>query len=398
MSEQSLRELVRAEPVPGTDEARERGLVLVNQAYAERRAPRRTALPRLAIALVAATLLAALLLSPAGAAVRDWIDDVFTAGVRHAEPALTELPGGGRLLVESPRGPWVVQPDGARRLLGHYDEATWSPHGLFVAAAGGRTLSAIEPDGTPRWSITAPGQVSEPRWSPSGFRIAYRAGRSLRVERADGTGGALVAAASAAVAPAWYPPGPHLLAYVDAGAKLRIANADSGATLSSVPARPHVSALSWRTNGGQLLQVSPRALWLRSVRTNKLEQSLALGPQRRLALPRGATVRAAAFAPRAKAIAALLHRRIGREGRDEVIVLGLDGGPPRRLFAISGRLSGLTWSPDGSRLLVGWPAADQWLFLSVGRGRIKAVDGIGATFAPGNRGSRRLPRVEGWCC
>ncbi len=206
MNEAKLRALLREEPIPGAAEAERRGLELIDRAYAERRPAQQPVLPRLATALAAAALLAALLLTPAGAAVRDWVGDVFTAGVKNAEPALTDIPGGGDLLVQSPRGPWVVHADGSRRLLGDYDEATWSPHGLYVAAASGRTLSAIEPDGTPHWSITAPGRIGEPRWSPSGFRIAYRAGRSLRVERADGSGGDLVAAASAAVAPAWYPP------------------------------------------------------------------------------------------------------------------------------------------------------------------------------------------------
>src|SRR4051812_27245126 len=215
MNEDRLRTLLREEPIPSTAEAERRGLTLVERAYAERRAPSRPVLPRLALALAITALLAALLLSPAGAAVRSWIGDVFTAGVRNARPALTEVPGGGRLLVRSSRGPWVVQPDGSRRLLGRYEEASWSPHGLFVAAASGRTLSAIEPGGTPHWSITATGPVSDPRWSPSGFRIAYRVGHSLRVIKADGTGDHLLGPA-APVAPAWFPLGTHLLAYVDA--------------------------------------------------------------------------------------------------------------------------------------------------------------------------------------
>ena len=92
-------------------------------------------LPRLALGLALATLLAALLLSPAGAAVRDWVDDAFTASTPRPEPTLAG-PGGGSLLVQRGR-PWVVQPDGSRTLLGDYEGATWSPHGLFVAAVKG---------------------------------------------------------------------------------------------------------------------------------------------------------------------------------------------------------------------------------------------------------------------
>ena len=285
MNEGRLRDLLREEPLPGAAEAERRGLVLVSQAYAERPAPSRPVLPRLAVALAIVTLLAALLLTPAGAAVRSWVGDVFTAGVRHAEPALTEIPGGGRLLVSSPRGPWVVQADGSRRLLGDYAEASWSPHGLFVVTASGRTLSALEPGGTPHWSISAPDRVADPRWSPSGFRIAYRAGRSLRVVRANGTGDVAIGRASAAVPPTWFPPGLHLIAYVDAKQRLLVAEADSGRTIDSAAARSGVRGLSWSRDGRELLEVTRRGVWVREVRIDKLAAGLQLGPPRRLPLP-----------------------------------------------------------------------------------------------------------------
>ena len=199
---------------------------------------RRSPAPRLALALASALALAALVLSPAGASVRDWVGDVFTAKAPPAGPALTEVPGGGRLLVQSEAGAWVVQPDGSRRLLGRYDEATWSPRGLFVGAAAGHTLSAVEPDGTVHWSLSAPGTVSDPRWSPSGFRIAYRSGESLRVVDADGSGDSLLDPRVAPVAPAWSPLGLHQLAFVDAGGRLRLLDADSRETLGSAGALP----------------------------------------------------------------------------------------------------------------------------------------------------------------
>lgn len=400
MSEQRLRELMRAEPVPGASEAKQRGLVLIEQAFAERRAaPQRAVLPRLAIALAAAGVIAALLLSPAGAAVRGWIDDVFTAGVRHAEPALTELPGGGRLLVQSPRGPWVVQPDGSRRLLGGYDEASWSPHGLFVAAADGHSLSAVEPDGAPHWSISAAGRVSEPRWSPSGFRIAYRAGRSLRVERADGSTGTLVAPASAAPAPAWYPLGAHLLAYVDARRRLVLAEADSGRALDATAASPGVFGLDWSGDGSKLLEIARRGVWLRDFTLSKLSGGFLADTATRIELPRGAAIRAAAFAPRGRTTAVLLERRSASGPRSEVLLVDPAGGPPRRLFAVSGRLTELAWSPDGRRLLLAWPAADQWLFVPTERGaRLRAIGNVAGVFSPGHSGAEPFPRIEGWCC
>lgn len=399
MSEDRLRALLREEPIPGAAEAERRGLGLVERAYAEWRPVGRPVLPRLVVALAAATLLAALLLSPAGAAVRHWIGDVFTAGVRNAQPSLTEVPGGGHLLVQSSRGPWVVQPDGSRRLLGHYDEASWSPHGLFVAAASGHALSAIEPGGTPHWSISAPGPVSDPRWSPSGFRIAYRAGRSLRVIRADGTGDRLLGPA-APFAPAWFPLGTHLLAYVDLKSRLRLVEADTGRALAAAPASPGVTDLGWSADGHALLEVTPSGLWLHHLRLDKLATGVRLGRARRIPLPVYAGVRMAAFAPRGHTIAALLERR-GRAGspRSEALLIDAGGGPQRRLFAVSGHLSQLAWSPDGSHLLLAWPAADQWLFLPTGgRGHLQAIGNIASVFSPGLRGPSPFPRIEGWCC
>jgi dipeptidyl aminopeptidase/acylaminoacyl peptidase len=411
MNEDRLKALLREEPLPGAAEAERRGLAMVNQAYAERRAAAaRPVLPRLAVALAAITLLAALLLTPAGAAVRDWIGDVFTAGVRNAEPSLTEIPGGGKLLVQSARGPWVVQADGSRRLLGDYAEASWSPHGLFVATASGRTLSAIEPDGTPHWSVPARARVSDPRWSPSGFRIAYRAGRTLRVVRADGTRDRVVRAdgtrdaaigpASAAVAPAWFPPGLHLLAYVDAKQRLVVAEADSGRTVDSAKAAPGVTGLSWSRNGGEILEIARRGAWARDVRVNKLGDGLRLGPARRLPLPAGTAVRAAAYSPRGDELAILLERpsKTGAP-RSEALLLNPAGGPARRLFGVSGRLTELAWSPDGRRLLLAWPAAGQWLFVPTARGtRLRAIGNVAGVFSPGTAGKALFPRIEGWCC
>jgi len=400
MNDARLRTLLREEPIPGAAEAERRGWDLVERAYADRRPERQTVRPRrLAIALAVTALLAALVLSPAGAAVREWVDDVFTAGVRRAEPALTEVPGGGRLLVQSQRGPWVVQADGSRRLLGSYREATWSPHGLFLAVASGRTLSAVEPDGTPRWSISAGGRIGEPRWSPSGFRIAYRAGRSLRVERADGTAGTRVAAASAAAPPAWYPPGPHVLAYVDAKRRLVVAEADTGSTIDVARASSGVTGLNWSRDGTEILEIAKRGIWLRDVRIGKLAGFFQLGTAAHLELPAGAVVRDAAFAPRGRTVAILLKRRSAGGPRSEALLIDPSGGPARRIFAVSGRLTELAWSPDGRRLLLAWPAADQWLFVPTEAGaRLRAIGDVAGAFSPGGSSRGSFPQIGGWCC
>jgi hypothetical protein len=67
---------------------------------------------------------------------------------------------------------------------------------------------------------------------------------------------------------------------------------------------------------------------------------------------------------------------------------------PRRVFAGSGALASVDWSPNGRWLLVAWEDADQWVFVRVvGARRIAAVSNITAQFR-----SSRFPRVDGWCC
>jgi hypothetical protein len=84
--------------------------------------------------------------------------------------------------------------------------------------------------------------------------------------------------------------------------------------------------------------------------------------------------------------------RSAPSGRHEVTLAG-----KRVLFTAPGRLGGLAWSPDGTRLLVPWPEADQWLFLRPGRGRLVAVANIGRQFAPG-AALPAFPRSVQWCC
>jgi dipeptidyl aminopeptidase/acylaminoacyl peptidase len=352
---------------------------------------------RLALGLCIATLLAALLLSPAGAAVRDWVGDVVESEAPKPEPELSRIPGGGRLLVQSAVGPWVVQPDGSRRLLGDYEEATWSPRGLFVAVTKGRTLSAVEPDGTPHWSLTAGARVRTPRWAPSGERIAYRSGDELRIVAGDGTGDRLLARSTAPVSPAWSPSGDANLAYVSGEDKLRIVNSESGERLAAAPALPGISRLEWGANGSAILEASPRALRLREVRARKVALP-DLAPARTLSLPgSGISLTGAALAPERQTVAAVVTRWRGHGATSEVLVFAPSAEQPRRLLSFPYSLGEVAWSPDGRRLLVAWPGADQWLFLPVGRGKPRAVANISRAFSPGERPAS-FPRVEGWCC
>ncbi|MGH2986590.1 MAG: hypothetical protein ACRDLO_07885 [Solirubrobacterales bacterium] len=354
----ALREL----EVPGEAEAEERSLEVVRAAYAERTplapAPRAR---RLVLAAAAGVAVLAIGLSPAGAKVGDLVSEMGEAmgiGEQDARPALRSLPAAGELLVESAQGPWIVREDGSKRLLGDYGDATWSPRGLFVAAADGRELIAVEPGGEVRWTITAPGPVSDPRWGGIGFdtRIAYRSGSDLRVVAGDGTGDRLVARDVAPVAPAWLGAPPeskldparraHLLAYLDRSGRVEVVDADDGAAIGDRAAH--------RT------------------RLEALRGDLALSPT----APLGAE----------------LERR---RGRSTLSVAGQ--GKRRVLFSARGLLTGPTWSPDGRWLLVGWPEADQWLFIRADRPqRVIAFDRISEQFDPGDNGAAGFPEVAGW--
>lgn len=410
MRNDPLDRALREVSIPVPAEAEARGLAVVEAAYVEaatgqsESAVRRPSLPRLALALGIATLVAAMLLSPAGAAVRDWVGDVVATSAPRPEPALTDIPGGGRLLVQSAGGPWVVQPDGSRRLLGDYGEATWSPRGLYVAAAEGRSLSAVEPDGSPHWSITATARVSDPRWSPSGYRIAYRSGDALRIVAGDGSGDHLINSSTAPVAPAWSPFGTPEVAYVNAKGQLRIAAGEKRAGRAGAPpdmagtaAGTGVRQIEWAAGGQGILEVSPGGLGLQRVRLSKLEGRSELGARTVLPVPAGTTVVDAALAPQRRIVAAVLTNWRQHGTRSSVVVFGPNGQKPRHLLSVPGSLGEVVWSPDGKRLLVAWPGADQWLFLPVGRGQSRAIAHISDVFAPGGRAAS-FPRVEDWCC
>ncbi len=370
--------------------AQERAWRVVRAAFEERERvpwPRRHWRPLLGAVVVAAATAAAF--TPPGRAVLNSIRDAVgrekVVGVRPAHRELVRLPAAGRLLVNSSLGPWIVEPGGARRLLGPYRMASWSPHGLFVAAVRDYELVALDPKGNVRWTIGRKQRLAFPRWSFDGFRIAYLSDRSLRVVVGDGSRDWGLGSADSRVAPAWRP-GTHEVAFRDLGGGVRIVDADARRLLWRASAAP--THLEWSSDGRLLLAVSHSSLAV-----------YAADGRRVLARRLAGVLEAAALGPRDHRFA--VAEALGGGLRSDVLVLDADGphAAPARIFSGAGRFTGLAWSPDGLWLLVAWRSADEWLFVrSTGVNKIVAVADIARQFNPRARGPAAFPRLAGWCC
>jgi hypothetical protein len=390
--EQRLRRELREREAPGERAAGQRSWAVVEAALSERPPSPRRARPVLRLALVAALLAAGLAaaLTPAGAEVGHWIEERIGLGPEESQPTLRGFPGGGRLLAVSDSGAWIVHPGGAMRRLGDYTNVGWSPHGLFVVGTRGHGITAVEPDGEPRWSLVRPGRVGKPAWSPGdGFRIAYlergAAGTALRVVDGSGRLDHLVAPRVARMTPAWRPGRGYVVTFAAAGSgTILTADADSGRRLWSVRSDAAPLELAWTRDGRRLVALQPHAL-----RVYRRDGSLLA----RRPLPAGARARTMVVHPGGSRAAVAVSRR------DVSSVLSLrlvrDAGPARELFTGPGAFSDLAWSPNGRRLLVGWPQANQWLL--VGGKRPRAFARVSRQLDPGATGAG-FPRLSGWCC
>jgi WD40 repeat protein len=381
--DREIRRALHAAAAEPDAAARERTWRVVQAAYRERAPERR---PRRLVRAVAIAVPLALAGAAGGAAamtphsgVGRLVRDVLGIGAPNTRPALVRVPGGGRLLVQDGESTWVVAADGTRRRLGSYAGASWSPHGLFVVAWRNGMLSATEPNGSVRWSLSRPAPITAARWSPvDGYRIAYLAGSSLRVVNGDGTDDRALARDVLATPPAWRP-GTHELAYAAADGSVRIADADAGRVLRAIHPSQTARELEWT---GTTLLVRGR---------NSL---VALGPgNRRIdALgPGAAEVVDAALSPDGTKVA-FVQEAGGRSTLWLYPRLRPDATAARRIFSGAGRFDTVTWSPDGRWLLVGWRSADQWLFIrSTAVRKVVAVSNIAATFGPD-------ASIAGWCC
>jgi hypothetical protein len=367
------------EPAPGEREAEDRGWRVVRAAFVAREPVPRKRARWPFVAAAAAAVVAAAALSPPGHAVLGSLRDAVRGEA--TTDTLTSLPAPGRLLVAAQAGTWVVQQDGSKRLLSGYSDPAWSPHGLFLAAARGNTLVAMEPNGRIHWTLARSGPVAAPTWSYEGFRLAYLAGHALRIVNGDGTGDHLLApnaVGKGLPAFAWRP-GTHQLAYRDADEELLLVDVDRNRILW----RRHMSGvdqLQWSVDGRRLLASGGRPLLL-----DPAGRTVA-------ALPRGVQL-PAAFAPRGHALAVVT----AGQGRSNVVVRsGAGYRRTRSLFSGPGTFGGIAWSPDGRWLLVDWRTADQWVFIPTQRGRrVVTAAHVGRIFGSG---PERYATLRGWCC
>ena len=372
------RALERVE-TPGEYEAGDRAWRIAAAAFAGRQPAPQRSRRKLAAAfaiVVVGSAVVAVVSSPGQALLRSIRE---TIGVRGAQPALFWVVTPGRLLVHSDDGAWVVQSNGARRRLGAYTSASWSPHGLYVAATHRNELVALTPRGEERWALARPA-VRFPRWAGTAAdtRIAFLTKSRLHVVRGDGTRDLDECGepAAARVAPAWRPGGGFVLAFATTRGRVEVLNADACSLRWISPPGPVPKRLMWSSDGTQLLVLSPHGLRVFDARGKVVAQD---DPSE------GTRDTDATFLPGTRQVAVVLVRG----AQSDVLLLGSG----RSLFHVAGRLGQLEASPDGRWLLVAWPDADQWVFVPVRGGRIRAVANVSAQFR-----SQSFPRIEGWCC
>src|SRR4051812_8503366 len=348
MRPDGLRERLREIEIPDERGAEERAQVLARRGVSEYQVAERSSTGRrLLVAVTAAINLGLVLLSPAGAAIRNLVSDVVTPGQNQARPALASLPAPGKLLVQSRRGTWVVQADGAQRLLGDYEEATWSPHGIYVAATRGPQLTALEADGGPRWTITGADPASMPSWqAPDGFRIAYLSGSALRVVNGDGTGDRQVTRSVADIAPVWRPGTRHVIAFVDGVGVTRVVDTETGRRLKT-PSFAAVHDLAWSLDGTRLaVAFGAHIAVVRASATPNAQATSTRGVAKSI-------VEQVAFSPSGDRLAFTRSSTGNPEAGSELILgrLGPNRIRERTLFSGPGHLTDPTWSPDGRWLL-----------------------------------------------
>ncbi|HEX2104201.1 MAG TPA: hypothetical protein VHF51_11155, partial [Solirubrobacteraceae bacterium] len=186
----------------------------------------------------------------------------------------------------------------------------------------------------------------------------------------------------------WRPGAPHTLAWVAADGRVVVRDVDSGGLVwrSAAPVGLAARELSWSADGRLLLMRGAGSLRLADVPRDRVSG---------VRLPAGERAVAAAWAPRGRRLA-VVARDPERELSRVLVAPASPRLPDRPVFATTGRLGAPAWSPDGTRVLVRWPEADEWLLLPVA-GR-RGANARVVAIAPVARRFGGAPVVRGWCC
>jgi hypothetical protein len=390
------KRLLQGISVPDEVGAQGRAWAVARSAYAGRLSvpQRRSRLRFVPVPALMLGLAAVLALTPAGAAVHHWIKSALSGRSPAAGNVLSLPVRGSRLLVTAPGGTWIVKDRGDKRSLGHWHSATWSPHGLYVAAADADTLATLSRSGAIAWRVPAQGARYLRWFEPHGSynsRISYISAGSLWVITGDSrprdqVPGAparwLVASGVAPVAPAWRPGRAYQLVYVSAKRQIVSVDADAGRrlwTTRPIPSAPKVLAFSG--DGSRLLVLSGRLATVFDGEGHPLGSMTS---------PAGQPFVDGALSPDGRTLALLSDRTI--------TLVGWRAGPGSSQPVFTTRVGGLSqlaWSPDGRWLLSSWPAADEWVFIHAsGRPSDQIVSHVSQQF----RGAGGNARIDGWCC
>ena len=367
----------------------DRAWEVVRRAYEERVSTtgRRPAGNRLLVAGVAlVAVLVAAVLSPPGHAVFERVRKAV--GVEHAARALLALPSPGELLVLSSAhgGTWIVDADGARRRIGAWEYASWSPHARYVVAADSDEIAALDVKGNVRWTL-ARRKVAWPVWEGTDIdtRIAYMAASGLRVVAGDGTDDRLLDAHAVRRQPAWDPRRLHTLAYVSRDSVV-LEQVDSRHILWRTPLHGN-GQLFWSGDGRRLAIVTPHRIVVLSDAGKVL---------RSIESPSG-ILTGAAFRPGTHRLALVVRDEPAAGRRSEVRTIDVDRPAGERLlFAGPGVFGDIAWSPNGRWLLVDWPTANQWVFLH--GEQVRAVANVGQQFPRPDRLGPTFDLAGRWCC
>jgi hypothetical protein len=391
VNETELRQRLRAESAPGEEEAGERAWPIVRAAHSERaRVPWIERHSRLVIALALLAALGVAAVTPPGRALVDTVREQV-AEEPPPENAFDRVPGGGRLLVQSALGPWVVHEDGSKRLLGRYDDAAWSPRGLFVVATqGGRLVTLDSTNGDRRWSLSRSERITDPRWSGGGLdtRIAYRAGSSLHIVAGDGSPDYVLADGVPPVAPAWQGDS-HVLAYAGSDGRIHVVDIDERRELWRTARLGDIHQIVF--DGPRVVTVTTREIWVLRRHKRTLFERVA----------RGHSILSVALVP----VSGVVFADYDEAADDTELIAPTcttSGAcllvPDVHLYRGAGRVADLTSSPDGRWFAAASPNADQFLFFRrlPRLGKVVSVSDVTAEFGPGVSGAEPFPRIAGW--